>query len=267
MMDEDTLRKLQNTELEILTVLDKYCTDNGIMYSLYGGTALGAVRHSGFIPWDDDIDIVMTRGEYNKLIEEIKSKPIDGYTLYSPELVAECSICHAKFIKSNTLFLSEGEYEDKDNQGIWIDIFPVDKITEKTKERIYNIGRKIIFLTRARTRNKNDGYVKSFVRFAGRLIPDLIAKDRINKYLLELALNDLEEHEHFKWTVLAATYTFKYIFDARIMNRLHRTEFEGKQFLLTDEYDQMLRTLYGDYMTLPPINEQVPKHKPLKIIF
>ena len=68
-MDNSLLKKLQATELEILKVFDKFCTDNDIRYSLYAGTALGAVRHSGFIPWDDDVDVAMTRGEYNALLK------------------------------------------------------------------------------------------------------------------------------------------------------------------------------------------------------
>lgn len=267
-MDNSLLKKLQATELEILKVFDKFCTDNDIRYSLYAGTALGAVRHSGFIPWDDDVDVAMTRGEYNRFIEKIRMNPVKGYTMDSPELNPSCAISHAKMMKDGTVLISsDWECEDTENHGIWIDIFPLDKITDKTKRRIYRIGRKIIFLTRAYGGNKNDGRIKAFIRVLARCIPRPIAKKKLAGYLHELALNDQETQTDYQWTVLAAENTFRYAFESEMMNAMRRTEFEGQRFLITDRYDSMLRRLYGDYMTLPPASKQVCKHQPARIAF
>lgn len=267
-MNNSLLKKLQATELEILKVFDKFCTDNDIRYSLYAGTALGAVRHSGFIPWDDDVDVAMTRGEYNRFIEKIRMNPVKGYTMDSPELNPSCAISHAKLMKDSTVLISsDWECEDTENHGIWIDIFPLDKITDKTKRRIYRIGRKIIFLTRAYGGNKNDGRIKSLIRSVARCIPRPIARKKLAGYLHELALNDQETQTDYQWTVLAAENTFRYAFESEMMNAMRRTEFEGQRFLITDRYDSMLRRLYGDYMTLPPASEQVCKHQPARIAF
>ena len=267
-MDNSLLKKLQATELEILKVFDKFCTDNDIRYSLYAGTALGAVRHSGFIPWDDDVDVAMTRGEYNRFIEKIRMNPVKGYTMDSPELNPSCAISHAKLMKDGTVLISsDWECEDTENHGIWIDIFPLDKITDKTKRRIYRIGRKIIFLTRAYGGNKNDGRIKAFIRALACCIPQPIARKKLAGYLHELALNDQETQTDYQWTVLAAENTFRYAFESEMMNAMRRTEFEGQRFLITDRYDSMLRRLYGDYMTLPPASEQVCKHQPARIAF
>ena len=267
-MDNGLLKKLQATELEILTEFDRFCTDNGIKYSLYAGTALGSVRHSGFIPWDDDVDVVMTRGEYNRFIEKVRMNPMKGYTLDSPELNPSCVISHAKLMKDGTLLISsDWECVDTGNHGIWIDIFPLDKITEKTKKRIYRIGKKIIFLTRAYGGNKNDGRIKTVIRRLARCIPRSIAKKKLAEYLHELAQNDAETQTDYQWTVLAAVNTFQYGFEGEMMNALHRTEFEGHRFLITDGTDSMLRRLYGDYMTLPPVSEQICKHQPARIAF
>ena len=267
-MENGLLKKLQATELEILTVFDRFCSDNNISYSLYAGTALGAIRHSGFIPWDDDVDVVMTRGEYNRFIEKVRMNPMKGYTLDSPELDPSCVISHAKLMKDGTLLISsDWTYGDTGNHGIWIDIFPLDKITGKTKKRIYRTGRKIIFLTRAYGGNKKDGRIKSLIRSVARCIPRPIVKKKLAGYLHELAQNDLETRTDYQWTVLAAANTFQYTFEGEMMNALHRTEFEGQRFLITDRYDSMLRRLYGDYMTLPPASEQVCKHQPARIAF
>ena len=83
-MDSNTLRNLQLTELEILKVVDDFCNKYDIKYSLYAGTALGAVRHKGFIPWDDDVDIVMTRDKFEKFCEMWNKYPVDGYYFQNP---------------------------------------------------------------------------------------------------------------------------------------------------------------------------------------
>lgn len=267
-MDKNILKRLQDTELEILTAFDRFCTENNFRYSLYAGTALGAVRHKGFIPWDDDIDVVMTRGEYNRLIEKIRTNPIKGYTLDSPELNPFCVISHAKLMKNGTLLISsDWECSDAGNHGIWIDIFPLDKITEKTRKHIYRIGKKIIFLTRARGGNKNDGCIKKATRALARCVPKDTARRKLSGYLHELAVNDLETKKDYQWTVLAAAYTFKYVYSAEMPEKLRRTAFSGHMFLITESYDSMLHQLYGDYTTLPPIEEQICKHQPTKIAF
>ena len=267
-MDNRLLKELQATELEILEAFDRFCTDNNIRYSLYAGTALGAVRHNGFIPWDDDVDVAMTRGEYNRFIEKIRMNPIKGFTMDSPELNPACAISHAKLMKDGTLLISsDWKCGDTGNHGIWIDIFPLDRITDKTRKRIYRIGKKIIFLTRAYGGNKQDGRIKTVMRTVARCIPRPIAGKKLAGYLHELALNDLEAQTDGQWTVLAAANTFQYVFEGKMMDAMHRTEFEGHRFLITDSCDSMLRRLYGDYMTLPPVSEQVCKHQPARIAF
>lgn len=266
-IDNAVLRKLQETELNILTDLDKFCSEYDIKYSLFAGTAIGAVRHKGFIPWDDDIDIIMTRSEYTRFLKAYTQNPISGYSLDCPELNEECSISHAKLIKNGTLLLSEGEYENIGNHGIWVDIFPLDKVTDNTSKKIFGIGKKIILLTRSRTKNRKDTLTKKVIRFLVRMVPRKLTQKKIDKCLEALNKNDLATTDNYKWTELAATYTFEYRFDEDMMDNIHRIEFEGKYFLIVDDYDSMLRQLYGDYMQLPPVEKQVAKHKPVKIVF
>ena len=151
-MDNDTLNKLQQTELTILRDIDYYCRENGIQYSLYAGTALGAVRHKGFIPWDDDVDIIMTRSEYSKFCDTWEHNPIPGYFFQNYLNDRWCGNSHGKIRKDNTIFLSVADVEEQGHHGIWIDIFPVDKLPiddRRQKKHILNIGKIIILLTRA----------------------------------------------------------------------------------------------------------------------
>ena len=93
-MDSELLKKLQETELEILIDIDDFCRKNNIKYSVYAGTLLGAVRHNGFIPWDDDIDIAMTRNEYRKFCNLFAEKPMNGYYFENYENDNYCGTCH-----------------------------------------------------------------------------------------------------------------------------------------------------------------------------
>ena len=102
------LRRLQLTELEILKVVDKVCRDNKIDYSLYAGTLLGAVRHKGFIPWDDDLDICLTRENYNRFIKIWNANPPKGYILQNKENTPDFSQTFTKIRKDNTAFFQEG---------------------------------------------------------------------------------------------------------------------------------------------------------------
>lgn len=129
-MEKYVLETLQNTEYEILCAIDLFCKVNGIRYSLYGGTLIGAVRHQGFIPWDDDIDIVMLRDQYTKFCESWKANPISGYYLENYETDFYTQNTHTKIRKNGTVLLSDVEDESIGHHGIWIDIFVMDKVSE-----------------------------------------------------------------------------------------------------------------------------------------
>ena len=138
-MDQEVLRKLQLTELDILLAVDKFCNDNNINYSLFGGTALGAVRHGGFIPWDDDIDICMCRSDYEKFIRLWKKKSIGGFFLQDTNPDNKTTQTHSKVRKDNTVLATREEYEVPGHHGIWIDIFPIDKVptSKLAKSRMF----------------------------------------------------------------------------------------------------------------------------------
>lgn len=119
-MNDHDLKILQEVELEILSVVDDFCKKHRIPYSLYAGTALGAVRHRGFIPWDDDVDIAMTRENLNKLILAWKKNPLSGYYLETCLDDPYCGTSHVKLRKDDTILLSKGEDETKGHHGIWL---------------------------------------------------------------------------------------------------------------------------------------------------
>lgn len=267
-MTIDTLKQLQETELNILIALDQFCSKHNIVYSLYGGTAIGAIRHAGFIPWDDDIDIAMTRGEFNRFCDQWNKNPIDGYYLETLLTDNHCGICHAKLRKEGTLLLSKGEIESVGHHGIWVDVFPLDKITVENSNTIKKNAMKLILLSRANVDNTNDTGTKKLVKFLTRIMfPDKKRYQQIQKCLNVFNKNEKLTSHDYVWKDLAATYLFKYSFSKELPYSVIDVQFNNHYFHIYSNYDEMLRVLYGDYMKLPPIDEQVCKHDPIKIQF
>ena len=269
-MKKTVLQKLQQTELEILTVIDSFCKKYDIVYSLYAGTAIGAVRHKGFIPWDDDIDIAMTRSEYNKFCTQWEKGPVKGYYLQNLVTDPKCSICHAKVQKEGTMFIGEGEdtSESQNHYGIWVDIFPFDKDTKKNHRILLKTSKKLVMLSRANVIYNNEGIIKKIIkRFTRIIYPDEKRRMEILKCVHRLDDMDKSIKGQFVWKELSAMYMFKYSYPKHITENTIPIQFEGKSFPIYSGYDEMLRIFYGDYMKLPPEEERICKHKPEKIIF
>lgn len=268
---DDILKKLQEEELEILIRIDEFCRQNKIKYSLYAGTALGAVRHGGFIPWDDDIDIAMTRGEFDRFCAIWKKNPVAGYYLDSILTNDLCGTCHAKLRKDDTLFLSKGEIESSGHHGIWVDIFPLDvvPVSGSIRRKTLNTGRAIILFTRANADSTNDGFLKKIARRVLRLFKPKTRIRKIHEWHRWLADNaSIAESVKHEWKCMSSFNRMKAItFGADLTSGYTTIEFEHIPFQIFEDYDGMLRSCFGDYMTLPPESERICKHLPVKVKF
>lgn len=267
-MDTNTLKKLQQTELRILVTIDDFCNTHNVRYSLYAGTAIGAIRHHGFIPWDDDVDICMTREQFLRFCKEWKKNPIDGYYLETVMSDPHCGTCHAKVRKNNTILLSDGEIESEGHHGIWVDIFPLDKAKIFDQEPTIKIARRLILLSRANVHMSNDGLQKKIIRNAIRILyPEKRRNSEILKCIKQLSKTDSILKDEYVWKSLSATYAFKYNFPQALPDNTIKISFEGKEFQIYSNYDEMLKIIYGDYMKLPPESERVCRHNPVKVSF
>ncbi len=138
-MDDITLRKLQMIELEMLVEVDRICRENHIPYMMIGGTLLGAVRHEGFIPWDDDADLAMLRKDYDRF-RKVCEKELDQERFYFQDAwnTEGYRWSYGKLRRKNTLFLREHQEHMPYEQGVFIDIFPVDGVPDNHILRAFN---------------------------------------------------------------------------------------------------------------------------------
>lgn len=268
-MNDDLLKKLQNVEYKMMVELDLFCQEFNIDYFLYAGTALGAVRHGDFIPWDDDVDIAMTRDNFNKFCSCWRKHPIEGYYFENYLNDRYCQNCHAKLRKNNTSLIQKGEDESRGHHGIWIDLFPIDKVPndEKHRKKLFRYAKELVFLTRANGKNSCENKAKKMVRKTLNLIPydsRLKRMKYISNYITETNAKEFENHA---WVSISTISNLKVQYSHNTIGDYTKIKFRDRDFMINKEYDLLLREIYGDYMQLPPAHERVCKHNPAKIEF
>lgn len=251
MTNDMILQQLHTVLFEILCEFDRICRKHHIQYFLDSGTALGAVRHGGFIPWDDDIDVGMLRHEYEKFLIVAQNELSDKFFLLSPESDSAYMKYHAKLVKRNTIFPEKGT-DNLKHRGIYIDIFPFDKVSEDSMTR-KNVIRKVLlvrnFIRLKRTNNNGDGFSLKILCFLLKIIP---------LRLLESYQKKLWNHYNHTSSKYVTCYFYKMLvgrdlyFPISAMSPSIETNFEGRTFMIMNGYNKYLKIMYNDYMQLPP---------------
>lgn len=251
---ELTLEEIQQAELNMLKKFDSICKENNIKYVLAGGTCLGAVRHHGFIPWDDDIDVYLWREEYEKLMKLKYSD--DDYEIRNYKYSKGFYFPYAKIVDKNTE-LYEGGRIDK-NMGIFIDIFPLDYLdTSKDKTFDHPVFHKllisIIYFVGDRLLYQKERSLKFFVKFLLRLLCFPFKKPII--FFVEKWFARFKDGDS-----CGVTITNKILWKSEKLKETVDVEFEDSRFPIFKEYDYYLKIHYGDYMTMPPEEKRVSNH-------
>lgn len=274
---ESILRQSQLVMLRLLKIVDYICKENNIEYWLDGGTLLGAVRHGGFIPWDDDVDIVMPREDYNRFIS-IASKALpEDLFLQTSKTDIEYDMPWMKVRDRNSKIIEYkvGNY----HHGMFIDIFPVDFYVEdrkkvlKIKKRYANIYR-MFTLTKEpfeKVTNKKI-LLKNCLKFFSKIILfpiSLMKRDKMFYKLNSKRDNYIKEVTDKNSNTVG--YGVEVIFwnsflDKKDIFPLKRYKFEDAEFLVPNNYDGYLRSLFGDYTILPPEKDRIPHNLGLKPI-
>lgn len=254
----DKINILKQEELKILDYVTEICEKNNLKYFLDFGTLIGAIRHEGFIPWDDDIDISMPYDDYCKFIK-ICTQMNDNsdFFIQTSETDIEYYQFFAKMRKKNTTFLEKDAKFLNYNKGIYIDIFPLESTSK--------IG--IIFkikLVLAVTLNKICVFIKNpfpfipftLAKFIRKIFYPVKAK-YINKIIRCLLKNSKEKNYFF---CLDNGFNFDAIFKKYILSNYKNNKFEGKDYKIPSEYNIYLSKIYGNYMELPPKNMRINPH-------
>lgn len=264
-MNKMTLSEIKSEELEILKEVHNICIKNHIAYSMAGGTLLGAVRHHGFIPWDDDIDIIMPRKDYEKFINVYKNS--GKYLLFHYTTIPNYPYPFIKVCSQRT-FAEERDLLKKyrlSNMGVWIDIFPSDYIPNPKsrilwfKWRIYNYLYRYILFSWDGSEKKYSSLHKKIKGWKINYLRKRFGKIDLLSSQLDHYISYLSATPTLKSGCLIWGYGKKEICNSSIWDELIEYDFEGYRFMgfKSDEY---LKKLYGDYMKLPPMEKRVSTH-------
>lgn len=262
-MKEIDISELKSIQLEILKYIKKVCDENNLKYYLCGGTLLGAIRHKGYIPWDDDIDIFMPIDDYKKFLAIAHEN--NGYTLLNPYNHDDYYYLFSKLVDNRTKLIEFGRVKIE-NMGVFVDIFPLFALPDDTKEREDFIN-KIIDLKTKHFRyfktswnysnNKYKMIVKTIAKFPAYL---LYKRKNIKDEILQMMEKYSYEDSKYVGFLLSAYSPDNEITRKEVYRETIQVEFEGDLFSAAIGYDEYLSNLYGDYMELPPVDKRVTHH-------
>lgn len=264
-MKEMEINDIQKVSLDILKDIHEFCIANDIKYTLFGGTLIGAIRHHGFIPWDDDVDIAMPRSEYNKFVRLYQSK--HGYELFAREKQGkDIYLAFARVCEMDKTFVDTSLIPwNTKKTGIWIDVFPLDgaesEYDKAVKQftdikKIWNLSVKVKRSMASFSTRK--GFVMKLRLFALKLL----YRWRLNiwdKHIMmckEIPFEKSEYYSNFSW----AGFGIKEYYETSAFDGYLLQQFEDGKFYVMKGYDGALKSKYGDYMQLPPKEERVPRH-------
>ena len=250
-MKELTLEECKKISLDILLDIAKFCDENNITYFLSVGTLLGAIRHKGYIPWDDDIDIMMPRPDYNRLLNEYHGK----YKLLKP---SDGLLYYAKAYDDSTVkYEADTDYKKNKAIGVDIDIFPLDGIVNDPViiDRLYK--RNCFLETLLRLSNQPIFLRKNPLKAINRIIPRIIGSKNIIKLIEKNAQTYDYENSDYVIRMRYSPNGFTGALPKSVFEKAE-AEFEGHIFCIPKGYDKFLRAFFGDdYMSLPKKEDRV----------
>lgn len=272
--EQETLRRLQLAELEVLQDIDRVCRDHGITYFLDSGTLLGAVRHGGFIPWDDDVDLGMMRVDYERFIEVAPSALGKDYVVAHPGTCREQAGMFAKVWKRGTRFFTDETIEAGFPQGIFVDVFPYDVLHSDRsiaagQRGMCRLWQSVSYLYHAKRVPVPHGGLlgrveRSLCALAHVVIRACVDHDRIVGSFAKWARRGEESPDAL---FLNMAYVTPAAFSADVLMPVGGVDFEDSSFPSPANVVSYLETLFGqDWNKLPPMDAR-RNHAPVTLDF
>ena len=254
---------LQQKLLDMISWFHNFCVENNLTYYALGGTALGAVRHNGFIPWDDDLDVGMPRSDYEKLkklSEKISST--SRFTVEFPSSKKDYVYTYGKLYDTETTLIENTRYKTK--RGIYIDIFPLDGMgnTEDEALKHFKKTEKLNNILHTRVCGIRNGrkWYKNLAIILSRCIPNFILDARkITQKMDSIAAS--QQFEACEYVAnCSGAWREKEIHRRNDYGTPALCKFENVQIYIPENSDAYLKGLYGNYMTLPPVEKRITHH-------
>lgn len=264
--NDATLQMIWAAELDIMDAFHGVCMSEGLKYSLAFGSLIGAVRHKGFIPWDDDIDVIMPRKDYDRLLQIWPERAPKGYIIQNKNTDPDFEQNFSKIRKDGTTFIQEEkEYGKCYHKGVFIDVAPCDRVAKGTLIRQFQYLCCAVNLLFSKEHTSGNGEaIGAFERFLLRLP---------TKWRPEI--RERAEKAQSKWQnesslMLMCTDTIqncRRYFPPDLFDELHLMNFEDREYFAIARPEDFLIVRYGNYMQLPPEEERVWKHHPIMLDF
>lgn len=255
------ISEIQQMELGIMEYIHEVCQKIGVKYFLAYGSLIGAVRHQGFIPWDDDMDICMLRDDYEKLQDYLIAHPDERYELMSYKNNVNYVYPFMK-VQDNHTYLVEEDVRIDSDMGIYVDIFPVDGYEDDQafKDKMTKIIKKrqlSCYTFKGITNTKS--VVNSIIRYISVIIFYFTNTNKYVAQIDELAKSrKVEDYELVDYLIYKDMN--KPVWKREWLEQVESGSFEGKEFMIPKHYHEILTSDYGDYMQLPPVEQRVSHH-------
>lgn len=266
-MKELSIKEIQKSSLEIMKFIDEICRKEHIEYFLAYGTLLGAIRHHGFIPWDDDLDIMMPRPDYDKLIRYFKVHKDEmlPFQIFNTSTVNAYPYMITRI--SDSRYRLDVDNEDDYGIGTFVDIYPLDGMGNTVKEArkegfiVKQLASLCYLSTRQKCKKDNTKSVTRLIlKFPAFIIAKLIGKDFFMRELKRWSKRYSYEESEYVGCVCWISDWKTDVLKKDIIKDIIKTKFEDCEFNIPVNYDLILTELYGDYMMEPPLEDQVGHH-------
>ena len=265
MRKELDTKQVQEISLNILYRVTQLCEKLNLKYFLMYGTLIGAIRHHGFIPWDDDVDIMMPRPDYDCLLNYLENNKLSNLTVFNNNTHEDYPYMITRI--SDDRYQIEADNEKSIGMGVFIDIYPFDGLGNTEKEAIkYGLqGDRLSSFCYQATRKRfsmvnTSSTFKRFLKLPVYIISKLIGKRYFQNRILFLN----GKYEYYKSNYVGCfvwlSGGFRDIFRREWFDDYEMCQFEQYSFRVPKQYDSVLKHAYGDYMTLPPEGERIGHH-------